>query len=192
MSIKTVSLSHQFNNQSVLNGISLDIPTGSCCALIGANGSGKTTLLKILSGIITPSSGTVLINGTDIQQDSCAIRASQGCVFNAEQGFYQMLTVYENMRFFAALYGVSGTSFEERFVALTAQFDIDSYKDTRMDRCPSGIRQRCALIRALIHSPTILIIDELNRSIDSEMRPRLIDYIKKTITAQNNRYGRDP
>jgi ABC-2 type transport system ATP-binding protein len=148
-----------------LDNVSFRLEKGKVLSVLGPNGAGKTTLLKVLSTLIIPDAGTVTVNGLSLGADDDAIKASVGLMASAERSFYWRLTGRQNMEFFAALYGLRPKTARARIKGLSALFGID-YLDRRFDSYSTGMQQKLALARAVIHDPPVLFLDEPTRSLD--------------------------
>jgi ABC-type multidrug transport system ATPase subunit len=167
--IKITELYKQFNKTPVLSDINLTLTTGTITALIGPNGAGKTTLLKIIAGLILPDSGTVTITGRT------------GFAYNSESGFYNQLTVLQNMLFWSALAGDT----KNNAYKILSQLDLDNQADTKYQHCSSGIKQKLSLARALLNNPEILLVDELTKSTDFSTQDKIHGIIKELNKTQN-------
>jgi len=132
---------------------------------MGPNGAGKTTLLKILATVILPDHGQVEFGPYRLGRDDEKVRASLGIVLNDERSFYWRLTGRQNLEFFAALYGLNKSQTASRIRELGQHFRIP-YLDQRFDSYSTGMRRACALLRAFIHNPPCLLLDEPTRSLD--------------------------
>jgi ABC-2 type transport system ATP-binding protein len=185
MTIELKNLSKTFyegrKRKDVLTEISCVVRSGEIFALTGVNGAGKTTLLKILATLIEPDSGTILLNGIDAARNGTSARAVTGLVFEAERSFYQILSVEENLRFFGALRGMTGTVLRQRLEKLYDRFGLNEWRRVRFSHCSSGIRQKTAIVRALLHDPCILLIDELTRSLDTRAQEDVVEAVKTMV-----------
>ncbi|MBI4322781.1 MAG: ABC transporter ATP-binding protein [Candidatus Omnitrophica bacterium] len=148
-----------------LEDISLTVNAGEVFCLMGSNGAGKTTLLKILTGLLLPTSGTVLINGQDVARISARLRSQVGFASSDRPGFYDQLTGRQNLAFFAALYGLSTRQAARRIAELTELLEIAA-PDQPYQACSAGMKQRLLLARALLHDPPIVLLDEPAKSLD--------------------------
>ena len=149
-----------------LDNISLNVPSGRVMVLLGPNGSGKTTTLKLISTVLLPDSGRVLINGVDIKACSAQAREHVGFAVANERSFFPRLSARENLDFFAALEDVARSQRPERIQRVLATVDLVSAADILVMKFSSGMYQRLAIARALIKDPGILLLDEPTRSLD--------------------------
>jgi len=165
-------------NEAVLalNNITLSIERGSRVALLGANGAGKTTLLKILATAIIPNQGTVSIGGHTLGKDDDKIKALTKFMSNEDRSFYWRLTGRQNLNFYAALYGLPSSVSNFRINKLLKAFNVN-YADKRFDSYSSGMKRKLAFIRAMLHKPDLLLLDEPTKSLDYPSSLELRDFI---------------
>ena len=163
---------------TALHDLSLTIKDGELCCLMGSNGAGKTTLLKILTGLVLPTSGTVRLDGHAVRHHSPpAVRSQIGFASSDRPGFYDRLTGWQNLEFFAALYGLSRDRARHRMQELLQLLEVDA-PDQRYQEYSSGMKQRLLLARALLHDPAILLLDEPTRSLDPVQTAKLHELIE--------------
>jgi len=148
-----------------LRGVDLHVKTGEIFGLLGPNGAGKTTLVKILSCLILPDRGRALIGGEDVRHED-KVKPRLGLVHSDERSFYWRLSGRENLRFFARLYDVPGKRIDSRIDELLHKVDLAAAAPRRFSDYSSGMKQRLAIARALLHDPPILLMDEPTRSLD--------------------------
>jgi sodium transport system ATP-binding protein len=149
-----------------LGGVSGRLETGERVALLGANGSGKTTLLRILATVIAPDSGSAAVGGYDVVRERGDARGSIGALIGGRGGLYHRLTVRENLAYFARLAGIPRREEAKRISELTARFRLDEIADQRVATLSTGMRQRAALLRALLQDPEVLLLDEPSTGLD--------------------------
>jgi sodium transport system ATP-binding protein len=142
------------------------VEPGTAVALLGANGSGKTTLLRILATILTPDSGAASVAGFDVTREAGALRKNLGALLGARGGLYNRLTVRENLTYFARLSGLSREESYHRVEALARRFEVASLLEARTETLSTGMRQRVAVLRALVHRPRVLLLDEPSTGLD--------------------------
>lgn len=170
----------------VLRGIHLTVERGSLLVIKGPNGAGKTTLLKIIAGLIRPDRGSVWVHGIS-SLDPQRIHALVGMVTGDARSFYARLSGLENLRIFAATQAIYGKEFSSRVWELAQQLDFLEQLDVRYQELSQGMKARLALIRALVHDPEVLLLDEPLRSIDSEWVEFLKRWIQKTLVQRQKK-----
>lgn len=161
---------------TAVQDISLTVHTGELFGLLGPNGAGKTTLVKMLCTLLRPTAGTAVVAGHDLNEAG-AIRAAVGLVVSDERSFYWRLTARQNLDFFAALYGLHGRTARQRIQTVLAEVQLADVAERRFSSFSSGMRQRLAIARALLHRPQLLFLDEPSRSLDPTATQKLHDLI---------------
>jgi len=160
-------LGHEKRGQTrALDKISLQVPGGSVLALLGPNGSGKTTLLRLISTVLLPDAGRVLIGDEDTRTAGTAIRQRVAFAITAERSFFPRLSARENLDFFAALDNVPRRRRAERIPALLEETGLSDHADTLVIKFSSGMYQRLGIARALVKQPSVILLDEPTRSLD--------------------------
>lgn len=169
-----------------LDGVSFAVEEGEMVALLGSNGAGKTTLLKTVATLVVPDGGEAVVAGHALT-DEIGVRRSIGLVTSEERSFYWRLTGRENLSFFAAMHGLSPGQVEDRLRQLSDAFELAPFLDRRFDACSSGMKQRLALARALLHRPRLLLLDEPTRSVDPfeshALHTAILDLVREEKTA---------
>ena len=153
----------RFGTHTALHPTDLAIARGQAVLLVGANGAGKSTLLRLVAGLCRPSAGKVKINGCDPQRIPEA-RAEVG-LLSHQTLLYDELTARENLRFFAQLYGLDNP--EERLAAALVAVGLNERLDQRVGSFSRGMKQRLAIARAILHRPSILLLDEPFTGLDA-------------------------
>lgn len=166
---------------AALSDIAFDLARGELVTLVGPNGAGKSTLLKIISTLIQPDSGTVLVDGKDALKSPQEVRAKIGYVLADERSFYWRLSCRENLRFFGSLQGLNAKRLEERIEVSSAMFGLGDYLDKEFMNLSTGQRQRLALARGLIADPPIVLFDEATRSLDPGRAERMRWIVKELL-----------
>jgi ABC-2 type transport system ATP-binding protein len=149
-----------------LSNITLTVPAGKVLVLLGPNGSGKTTLLKLVSTMLLPDSGRVLVNTADTVSDSQSVRRQVGFAVASERSFFPRLSARENLDFFATLEDVSRSSRAQKVEGVIEAVGLQDEADTLVMKFSSGMYQRLGIARALIKNPSIVLLDEPTRSVD--------------------------
>ena len=150
-----------------LKGLSFEVHQGEAVALLGANGAGKSTILRILATLLLPTRGQASVAGHDTSQDPRAVRRHLGYHAGSDQGFYPRLTGRENLLFFGQLNHLTRHEAQARIAELAERFHLGDSLDQQVRTLSSGTTQRLSLARALLHKPTILLLDEPTRSLDA-------------------------
>ena len=169
--ITIAGLTRRFGGMTVLDGLSLSVSRGERVALLGPNGSGKSTLLRCVLGTVTPTAGTVTVDGHPA--GTFPARSSIGVSLAQERSFYLRLSGRENLILFARLRGLSRRAASLRADEITAELELADVAARRADRCSTGQLQQLAFARALLGSPPVLLLDEPTRSLDHAARERL-------------------
>jgi len=149
-----------------LDAISLQVSAGEILVLLGPNGSGKTSTLKLLSTLLLPDSGRVLINGLDTSQHGTEVRRQVGFAIANERSFFPRLSARENLAFFAALDDVPKQDRGPRIDYLLEMTGLPAAADRLVMKFSSGMYQRLAIARALLKFPSVVLLDEPTRSLD--------------------------
>lgn len=163
-----------------LENISFTLNKGSVLAILGPNGAGKTTLMKIISTLILPDNGTARVYSTPLGSNDEKIKSCVGLAASSERSFYWRLSGLQNLEFFAAMYGLDKARARLRIDELLKLFAVD-YQDKRFDSYSTGMQQKFALMRAMIHDPALLLLDEPTKSLDYASSIELKSLIKDTL-----------
>ena len=179
MSITVENLSKEFNSgQRAVDQISFAVQPGEIVGFLGPNGAGKSTTMKIATGFLAPTSGTVTVNGFDVQTDPMAVRRSIG--YLAEHNpLYTDLYVREFLRFAGSLHGLSGSALRQRVGEMIELVGLCREAHKRIGQLSKGYRQRVGLAQALLHNPPVLILDEPTTGLD----PNQLTDIRQVIRA---------
>ena len=145
--------------------VSFEVRPGEIFGLLGPNGAGKTTTLRILATLLAPTSGTARVGGADIIREPEAVRRQIGFL-SGDMGLYGRLTPRELLAFFGRLHRRDGAALADRIGQLVALLDMAEFADTRIDKLSTGMRQKTAIARTLVHDPAILILDEPTAGLD--------------------------
>ena len=169
-------LTKTFGDFVAVDCVSLSVHHGEVFGFLGPNGAGKTTTIKILTGLLTATSGAAHVAGFDVRIDRDVIRQHIGYM-SQRFSLYPDLTVAENIELFAGLYGVTGARYRERRAWILETADLEEAEDRVTGDLPLGWKQRLALGCALVHEPSILFLDEPTSGVDPLARRRFWDLI---------------
>lgn len=164
--ISVKKLSHEFGALSVLKNLNLEVEEGEFVTIFGPNGAGKTTLMKIMSTLLTPTYGTVRINGFDTKKEPAKVRTQIG-VISHDTYMYQELTAHENLEFYGKMYGLTGAMLQSRISDTITQVGLKFRANDRVGTFSRGMRQRISIARSVIHDPKILFLDEPYTGLDT-------------------------
>lgn len=163
--IRTEALTKTFDGFVAVNGIDLSVQAGEILALLGPNGAGKTTTVRMLASILNPSSGAAWIDGHNTVEQPVKVRSIVG-VLTELPGLYGRMRAREYLRFFGGLYGLDRAASDRRADTLMARFGMDDVWNLSLGEYSKGMRQKLALIRAMLHDPRALLLDEPTSAMD--------------------------
>lgn len=165
--IEAEGLTKIFDDFLAVNQIDLHVPAGQILALLGPNGAGKTTTVRMLSSVLKPTQGTAKIAGYDVSSQPAEVRSKVG-VLTEHHGLYGRMNAIEYLNFFGELYGLSKSQISLKMEPLLEQLDIAQHRTKKLGEYSKGMRQKLALVRALIHEPPVLLLDEPTSAMDPE------------------------
>jgi ABC-2 type transport system ATP-binding protein len=177
--IQVRHLAKHFGDKVAVDDVSLDVNGGEIFGFLGPNGAGKTTTIKMIVGLLQPTSGTVLVDGYDIQAQPLPAKAASGYVPD-EPNLYAKLTGRELLRFVGDLYGVDRQQAERRLTELLRLFDLTQAGDDPIDSYSHGMRQKTSMAAALVHDPRVLVLDEPTVGLDPKSARLVKDILRQT------------
>lgn len=175
--VEVSQLSKRFKSLVALDGVNFSVDAGSCLAIMGANGAGKSTLLKILAGLVLPTSGSASVAGEDPSRAGNKWRRQIGYACGERPGFYDRLTAWQNLEFFAALFGLFGALAKARIQQVCEMAGVTAMHQPYQE-LSTGMKQRLLIARALIHDPQVFLLDEPTRSLDPEQVKQFLQLMK--------------
>jgi ABC-2 type transport system ATP-binding protein len=152
--------------RSVLDGFEFDARAASLTVIVGANGAGKSTMLRLLATTLLPEAGDITVAGVDVVRDPKRARGVVGLCLADERSWTFPLTGRQNLEFFAALHGATRSQGRDRSAAVLATVGLDEAADKPFNEYSTGMRLRLSIARAILHHPTVLLLDEPSRSLD--------------------------
>lgn len=167
--LKIEGLRKIYKNHHALDGLDMEIQDGAMYGFVGPNGAGKTTTIKIITGLLRPDSGSVVIDGIDALRDISRLKKHIGYVPDFF-GVYDNLKVSEYLEFFSSCYGLVGLKARMRALSLLEQVGLEDKVDFYVDGLSRGMKQRLCLARALLHDPDLLVMDEPTSGLDPRTR----------------------
>lgn len=176
--IEIENLQKSYGEVKAVNGVSFSVEEGEFFAFLGVNGAGKSTTISILCGDSPRDGGTVKVEGAEIDADPQGIRRRLGVVFQ-NSALDKALTVKDNLKYRASLYGVTGRAFASKLEELTQLFQLKELLSRTVGKLSGGQRRRVDIARALVHDPRILILDEPTTGLDPQTRKTVWEIIRK-------------
>ena len=163
--IETHDLTKRFGTLTAVEDLSLLVEPGEVLALLGPNGAGKTTTIRMIASILQPTSGSVMIRGLDSIAQAIEVRRSIG-LLTEHHGLYTRMRIYEYLEFFGRIYSLPTDVIKARSEELLARYDLSDIETLRLGHFSKGMRQKLALVRAMLHDPPILLLDEPTSAMD--------------------------
>lgn len=176
--IEVENLTKKFGDFTAVNSISFEVEKGEIFGFLGANGAGKTTAMRMLCGLSRPTSGEATVAGFDVATAPEQVKRHIGYM-SQRFSLYEELTVMENLRLFATIYGLSKKEIEERTSQLFAELGMEQMRNSRVKSLPLGWKQRLAFCAATIHRPAVVFLDEPTGGVDPVTRRRFWELIYK-------------
>jgi biotin transport system ATP-binding protein len=171
-------LTHRYGDTVAVDGVSLDVADGECVLVAGANGSGKTTLVRHLNGLLEPDEGEVLVNGTPVEDDVVAARASVGMVFQDPRDGFVGATVGADVAFGPENLGLPREAVDERVTEALAAVELAGRRDERIGDLSGGEQERVAIAAALAMRPDHLVLDEPFTGLDWPARQSVLERLR--------------
>jgi ABC-2 type transport system ATP-binding protein len=160
-------LTKVFDNFTAVDGVNLNVPAGRVLVLLGPNGAGKTTTVRMLTSILRPTRGRAMVAGYDVVRDPQKVRESVG-VLTEHHGLYNRMNAEEYLDFYGRLYNMDSKTRQRRIDPLLYEFGLLGEKKRKLGEFSKGMRQKLALVRALMNEPPVLLLDEPTSAMDPE------------------------
>jgi len=175
--IEIKDVTKSYGRQKVLQNVSFEIMEGELFGLLGPNGAGKSTLIDILTGIQSMDSGEIFINGKSIKTDKVEIRKQLGLV-PQDIALLEELNAVDNLEYFGGLYGLAGAELKNQIEKLLEVAGLTDKKKEKVKNYSGGMKRRLNIAVAMLHNPSILILDEPTVGVDAQSRQHIFDYIQ--------------
>lgn len=176
--IEAENLGKTFDSFTAVNNLSLNVPAGQLLALLGPNGAGKTTTVRMLGAILKPTTGTATVNGFDVIKNPDLVRHSIG-MLTEQPGLYSRMSGLEYLEFYGRLYGIADADTKRKGIEMFDRFYMKGAEVRRLGTYSKGMRQKVGLIRAMLHDPTVLLLDEPTSAMDPHSAKLVRDAIKE-------------
>jgi ABC-2 type transport system ATP-binding protein len=170
------NLSKQFDDILAVDHIHLDVSSGKVLVLLGPNGAGKTTTVRMLTSVLRPTTGSAMVAGYDVVREANLVRANVG-VLTEHHGLYGRMNAREYLKFYGSLYNLPKNTIEKRSEELLNLFGLANAALKRLGEYSKGMRQKLALVRAMLHDPPVLLLDEPTSAMDPESAKTVRDAI---------------
>ncbi|NQZ58498.1 MAG: ATP-binding cassette domain-containing protein [Lentisphaeraceae bacterium] len=181
--LKVTNLSKVFTNKdsndiTAVDCLNFEAKAGEIIAVLGMNGAGKSTTLRMLSSILTPTSGSIELNGQDLHNEELNIRSNIGFL-SGSTGLYKRLTARETIRFFAQLNGMSKKDIASNIEKIATLMNMHDFLDRHCEKLSTGQKQKVNIARTIIHQPSLLILDEATTGLDVVAKQSIINFIQQ-------------
>lgn len=176
--IEAENLSKTFDEFTAVYDLSVNVPAGQLLALLGPNGAGKTTTVRMIGAILRPTTGSVTVNGFDVVKQADKVRRSIG-MLTEQPGLYLRMSGLEYLLYYGRLYGMSDNLIRQRAQAMFARFGMEGDEFRRLGTYSKGMAQKVGLIRAMLHDPAVLLLDEPTSAMDPHSAKLVRDAIRE-------------
>ena len=175
--VELTGLTKHYGATCVVDSISLRVEAGEVVGLLGPNGAGKTTTLRMLAGLISPTKGSAKLCGVDLAVDPLAARRHLGFL-TASTGLYDRLSVREILTTFGQLQGMTAGQLDGRIATLAQELELTAFIDRRCGTLSSGQKQRASIARAVVHDPTVYVLDEPTAALDPLASTAILELVR--------------
>jgi ABC-2 type transport system ATP-binding protein len=174
--IESHELTKDFDEFRAVDKVTLNVPSGTVLALLGPNGAGKTTSVRMLTSILSPTSGWAKVAGYDVVAEPANVRAHVG-VLTEQHGLYERMKALEYLDFFGQVYRIPVNERRRNAMSLMERFGLEFALDKRLGEYSKGMKQKLALVRAMLHNPPVLLLDEPTSAMDPQSAKQVRDAI---------------
>jgi ABC-2 type transport system ATP-binding protein len=178
--IRLESVTKRYGAFTAVDGVDLVVPRGKIFGFLGPNGAGKTTTIRMITGVLLPTSGRILIGGYDLAHEPGSAKRRMGYIPDRPY-LYEKLSGGEFLRFVAGLWGTAGRAADERAQRLLALFDLAEWQDELVESYSHGMRQKLLISSALIHRPELIVVDEPMVGLDPRSARILKDLLRAYV-----------
>ncbi|WP_049627812.1 ABC transporter ATP-binding protein [Bacillus sp. JFL15] len=175
--LELTDLTKKYGDFTAVNHITLHVEKGEIFGLLGPNGAGKSTTVSMISTVLSPTGGTICINGMSLQKQPAAIKKVMGIV-PQEIALYQALSAKDNLAFFGSLYGLSGKELDKRVDEVLDVIELKEQRNQRVSEFSGGMKRRVNIGAALMNEPKLFILDEPTVGIDPQSRHHILETVK--------------
>ncbi|MEM7799990.1 MAG: ABC transporter ATP-binding protein [Chloroflexota bacterium] len=176
--IEASRLEKVYEGHHAVKGINFEVKRGELMALLGPNGAGKTSTIRMVSSILKPSAGSVVVNGANSATEPDKVRRSIGMI-TEQPGLYERMTGMEYLLFYGRLYGLRDRHIRNRGQSLFKRFGMNGAIDSRLGTYSKGMKQKAGLIRAMLHNPPVLLLDEPTSAMDPHSAKQVREAIQE-------------
>jgi ABC-2 type transport system ATP-binding protein len=177
ISVSAKNLQKKFGDFTAVDSISFEVEKGEVYGFLGANGAGKTTTIRMLCGLLEPTSGDAIVAGYSIKKEPDEVKKRLGYM-SQKFALYPLLTVRENIDFYAGIYGLDDVVIKSRIPEVCQSVELTGLEDKQVGDMPGGLKQRVALACAIAHKPEIVFLDEPTAGVDPILRRRFWEIIR--------------
>ncbi|SFO30754.1 ABC-2 type transport system ATP-binding protein [Pseudobutyrivibrio sp. UC1225] len=183
--LKRGILKKKYDKKIAVNDVSLNIKKGSIVGLLGVNGAGKTTTIKMLTTMLSPTHGSILIDEVNAIDKHMEAKKKINLITGGERNIYWRLSAKENLNYFGSLYGLSKIDLNNQVEKVLKIVDLEDVKDIPVEKYSKGMKQRLQIARGLINNPDYLFMDEPTLGLDIMITKSIHEYIKKLAHEEN-------
>jgi ABC-2 type transport system ATP-binding protein len=175
--LEAKNLVRKYGDLTAVQDVNLAIQEGEILGLLGPNGAGKTTIISMITGLLDPTSGTITVDGLDLQTDTNAVKAKLGLV-PQELALYPTLSARDNLDFFGSIYGLGGKELRERVDAMLEMVQLTERADEAIETYSGGMKRRVNIAAGLLHQPKVLLLDEPTVGVDPQSRNAIFEGVE--------------